>query len=198
MNERVLCEWTSLSFKVGSVFAHLLLYLCGYQSCITVMYNLRHMYNIMYNSQVWDSNLFLGWDTLWGLLVLWSPGFLPWEPPAAFFVKKDNMKQEVWKDTNQTEKKKKMTFKSMCCAKVAFNNGFTWTCRCCRHGQSGSSYRWGPAVRPSEVSDCCSGSGQAAGPCSLRSTFGWLGPRFCWILPAEWKYFMKNKYNDYT
>lgn len=48
----------------------------------------------MYSSHIWDTNLFPGWDTLWGLLALWSLGFLPWEPPAAFFINKNKMKLE--------------------------------------------------------------------------------------------------------
>lgn len=56
----------------------------------------------------------------------------------------------------------------------------TWKGRHCTHGQSCSSYRWGRAVRSSEVSDCCSaGTGTTGGPCWLRSTSGWLGPPSC-------------------
>lgn len=54
----------------------------------------------MCNSEVLEINLFLGWGTLWGLLVLWNLVFLLWEPPAAFFIIKNIMKQE----TNQSKK----------------------------------------------------------------------------------------------
>lgn len=64
---------------------------------------------------------------------------------------------------------------------------FTWTCRCCIRGQSDSSYRWGSAVRPCEASDCCSERGQEGGPCSRQTTFDWLGPQFCWVLPTKWR-----------
>lgn len=62
--------------------------------------------------------------------------------------------------------------------------GFTWTCRCCRRGQSDSSYRWGCAVWPCEASDCCSERGQEVRPCSPQTTF-WPDPQFCWVLPTK-------------
>lgn len=58
------------------------------------------------------------------------------------------------------------------CVCVCVRAKVTWRGRYCTHGQSCSSYRWGPAGHSSEVSDCCSGSWSTEGPYSLRSTSG--------------------------
>lgn len=81
LNEHVLFVWILVLRSCQSL--HSCYCIIMYNSC-----------NIMSSSHVWDTNLFPGWDTLWGLLALWSPGFPPWEPPAAFFISKNNIKLE--------------------------------------------------------------------------------------------------------
>lgn len=144
--------------------------------CIT---QLCMSYELWYHAHVWTSGWVSDQPVPWlGHLVRTSGALKPGVPAlgaSCCFLY----------DIDATQSRMRMSQKAITLMDVLSRDRFTWTCRYCRHGQSDSSCRWGPAAPPAAACGCCSECGQKLGPCSPQTTFGWLRPQFCWVLSAK-------------